>query len=80
MNLAGRTEGLFKMNEIEKYVATKTLATSDETFTRSAGAALVKTGLGAGGLWILAGALPFVTFPMLLIAAVVFGGYLYVKD
>lgn len=68
------------MNEIQKYVATKTLATSDETFTRSAGAALVKTGAGAFGLWFLAGVLPFVTFPMVLIAAVVFGAFLYVKD
>jgi hypothetical protein len=68
------------MNEIQKYVATKTLATSDETFSRSAGGALVKTGLGATGLWMLAGMLPFITFPMVLIAAVVFGAFLYIKD
>lgn len=68
------------MNEIQKYVATKALSTSDESFSRSAGGALVKTGLGATGLWLLAGALPFITFPMVLIAAVVFGVFLYIKD
>lgn len=43
------------------------------------GGALVKTGLGAGGLYLAAGILPFVTFPMLLVLAVLAGGYLYVK-
>lgn len=47
---------------------------------KDAGAALVKTGLGAGGLYLAAGIIPFVNFPVLLIAAVLLGVFLYTKD
>jgi hypothetical protein len=58
----------------QRYVATS------DSLSKDTGGALVKTGLGAGALWLTAGFLPFITFPMLMIAAVVLGGFLYVKD
>lgn len=68
------------MNEIQKYVANKTLATSDESFSRAAGGAMVKTSAVAGGVWLAAGLLPFVSFPFLLLTLLVVGGFLYIKD
>lgn len=72
-------KGRSPVNEMQKYVATKTLATSDQSFRREAGGALVKVGVAGLGLWVLAGILPFITLPMLLVAAVVFGGFLFIS-
>lgn len=55
------------------------LSKSDSPVSKEIGGALVKTGVGAGVLWIGAAALPFINFPMLLVLAVVLGGYLYIK-
>jgi hypothetical protein len=52
---------------------------SDESLRKDAGGALMKAGLGGGALYLAAGFLPFVTFPMLLIIAVVAGVWLYAK-
>jgi hypothetical protein len=67
-------------NELVRAGRSVLAKTDDQTFSRAAGGALVKTGLGATGLWMLAGMLPFITFPMLLVAAVAGGIFLYAKD
>lgn len=67
------------MSELMKYTA-KTIANTDnDSTTKVVGGALVKTGVGTGGAMLLAGALPFVTLPMIIILMVIFGGYLYLK-
>lgn len=65
-------------NDMSRYAKTA-LVKSDSTLGKEAGAALVKVG-GSGLVFMLAaGLLPFITLPMLLVAAVLLGGYLYVK-
>lgn len=66
-------------NELVRSAQKHLVSTSDTTLRKEAGKALVKTGVGGAGLWVLAGALPFITLPMLLVLAVVFGGYLWAK-
>jgi len=68
------------MNEIQKYVANKTLATTDQSTSRAVGGTMVKTGAVAGGVWLAAGFIPFVSFPFLLLTLLVVGGFLYIKD
>jgi hypothetical protein len=67
-------------NELVR-AAQKTLVnTDDATLTKETGKALAKVSVGAGGLYLLAGALPFITFPMLLIIAFLGGMFLLLKD
>lgn len=54
----------------------KALMTSDSDLREKAGKGLVVTGIGGLGLWFLAGMLPFITLPMLLVFAVVAGLFL----
>lgn len=65
-------------SELVRYGRTA-LAKTDKPMSQEVGSSLM--GMGAGGLVVmgLAGMLPFITFPMLLIAMIVLGGYLYVK-
>lgn len=66
-------------NELMKVGQTYVAKTDTPAFRRDVGGALMKTGgagLVLGGLAYL---IPFVTLPMLLIAAVVLGAYIYVK-
>ena len=49
----------------------------DDTVSSKVGGTLVKAGVGGGALWLAAGFLPFITFPMLLVAAILFGIFLY---
>jgi hypothetical protein len=63
------------MRSGQKYLATS----SDDSLRKDAGGALMKAGLGGGALYLAAGFLPFVTFPMMLIVAVVLGLWLYAK-
>lgn len=65
-------------NELSRYAATA-ISKSDESIGRSAGKGLMTVGAGGIGLWFLAGMLPFITLPFLLIAAVVTGLFLYAK-
>jgi len=65
-------------NELTRYAATA-ITKSDDSISRSAGKGLMTVGAGGIGLWFLAGMLPFITFPMLLIAAVIGGVLLYAK-
>lgn len=46
---------------------------SSSSVSGAAGKGLVVTGAGGLGLWVLSGMLPFITLPMLLVAAVVAG-------
>lgn len=69
------------MNKDLMRVGQTYVATSEPgEFRKDAGAALIKTGMGGlilgGGAWLL----PFITLPMLLVAAVVIGLMLYVKS
>lgn len=59
----------------QKYMA----KSSNQSFRKDVAEFVLTTGAGGLGLWIAAGLLPFITLPMLLIAAVLLGGYLYVK-
>jgi len=65
-------------NELTRYAATA-ITKHDDSISRSAGRGLMTVGAGGIGLWFLAGMLPFITFPMLLIAAVIGGVLLYAK-
>jgi hypothetical protein len=64
------------MKSTNSYLATS----SDGEIGRAAGSTLFKAGVGGGALWLTAGFLPFVTFPMLLVLAVLLGGGLYLKN
>lgn len=59
----------------QKYLA----SSSSNGLKRDAGKGLVTVGGGGLVLWTIAGALPFITLPLLLILAVVLGGYWWVK-
>lgn len=63
------------MRSGQKYLA----HSSDESLRKDAGGALVKAGVGGGALYLAAGLVPFVTFPMMVILAVVLGVWLYAK-
>lgn len=67
-------------NDIAKYTKAANVALSDNDTKNSVGGTLLKTGLGGGALYLAAGVIPFVTFPMLLVLFVLAGGYLkYIK-
>ena len=69
-------------NELMKY-AGSTLAKHDrydEPMSRTAGRSMVVAGGTGLGLWFLAGLLPFISLPMLLVILVVGGGVLYAKN
>jgi hypothetical protein len=66
-------------NELQRY-ARKSLATSDSSLGKDFGRGLAVTGAAGLGFWFLAGLVPFVSLPMLLVLAVVAGGFLYVKN
>lgn len=69
------------MNKEIMRVGQTYVAKSDSgAMRKDAGAALVKTGVGAGGLYLAAGLIPFVNFPVLLVLAVLLGFFLYAKD
>lgn len=55
----------------------KALATP--SLSKEAGRGLALTGVGGLGLWALAGVLPFISLPVLLVLTVLVGGYLWVK-
>jgi len=59
----------------QKYLATST----DTSLRRDAGKALVSVGAGGLVLSVLAGVIPFINLPVLLVLAVLLGGYLWVK-
>lgn len=65
-------------NEIVRYSRTA-LAKSDETLSREAGKGLMTVGAGGLAIGAVAWLVPFITLPMLLIVAVLLGGYLYAK-
>ena len=66
------------MNDLVRYGATA-VAKAEKPMSKEIGSTLVGTGVGGLIVMGLAGMLPFVTFPMLLIAMIVVGGYLYIK-
>lgn len=49
----------------------------DDTLTSKTGGTLIKAGVGGGALWLAAGFIPLVSFPMLLILAIVLGLFMY---
>lgn len=53
--------------------------TDDESLRKDFGEALMVTGVGGLALGGIAWLLPFVSLPMLMIAAVVFGAYIFFK-
>lgn len=53
---------------------------ADGNLGKAAGASMVKVGVGGGLVWLGAGALPFITLPMLLVILVLGGGALYLKN
>jgi len=59
----------------QKYLATST----DTSLRKDAGKALVSVGAGGLVLSVLAGVIPFINLPVLLVLAVLLGGYLWVK-
>jgi len=59
----------------QKYLATST----DTSLRKDAGKTLVSVGAGGLVLSVLAGVIPFVNLPVLLILFVVLGGYLWAK-
>ncbi len=65
--------------EIAKMVSNLPAVKDDNSMTREVGGALVKTGAAGGAIMLTAGILPFITFPMIIILMVVFGGALYLK-
>lgn len=65
-------------NELTRLAAT-TIAKSDDNLSRSTGKTLMTVGAGSGALWLAAGILPLVTFPMLFVLAVLAGIWLYAK-
>ena len=52
---------------------------NDESLRKDAGKALMGVGAGGFGALFVAGLLPFITLPMILVAMVVLGAYLYVR-
>lgn len=65
-------------NELMRYTA-KSLARDNEPFSRTAGRSLAVAGTSGLALWAVAGVIPFLSLPFLLVALVVAGGWLYVK-
>ena len=65
------------MNKDIAKVTSKALAS--ESLSKDAGRGLALTGAGGLGLWALAGFLPFISLPVLLVLTVLLGGYLWVK-
>ena len=66
--------------EIMRVGQTYVAKTDSGAMRKDVGAGLVKTGAGAAGLYLAAGLIPFVNFPVLLILAIVLGLFLYAKD
>lgn len=50
---------------------------AEDTAMSKTGGTLMKTSAVGGGLWLAAGVLPFVTFPMLLILLAILGILMY---
>lgn len=65
-------------NELTR-LAASTIAKSDDSLSRSTGKTLVTVGVGSGALWLVAGMLPLITFPMLMVLAVLAGIWFYAK-
>lgn len=68
------------MSEVQRYILKNSLE-GPQTGAHAVGNGLVKVGAGAGAVWLTAGLLPFVSFPFLILAMVLIGGYLrYGRD
>lgn len=51
----------------------------DGEVAKTVGASMFKVGAGGTAVWFVAGMLPFITMPMLLVLLVLGGGALYLK-
>lgn len=66
------------MNELTRRTATY-VAKNDDSLGKEVGKSALAVGAGGLALWGVAGLLPFVNLPMLLVAAVVLGVYLWLR-
>lgn len=66
------------MNELTRYGA-KAITRNPDSVSKEAGSRLMLVGSGGLVIGAVAWLVPFVTLPMLLIVAVLMGGYLYTK-
>lgn len=66
------------MSELTQY-SRGVLAKSDNEISRGFGKGLVTAGGGGLAIWAVAGFLPFITTPMLLVVAIIAGIYFLAK-